>query len=868
MGGETNLPTDESELVSLEKDFQEVIGELTDDPKLTRFRIEYEKIHDALKRILEANGRLQRQNRELNAEIVSNSAKVAQVTKICQDDQANIERLNAELEKAWKLVDGAHEKEHRARETIKQLEREIQNLTDLIESGKLSNTSNFKEETELIGRRDGERKTNAELLEELTQVREQLNAADENYARIQKEHLEAQEAAVDMRDQLFKKQNDITQEQKRGDVIQRDLDKTREDVKNQEKKVKSLENDLADKRVQMADTERQTRDFRIECDKKTKENRLLEERIHNLKSKIDSIAHENEKAAQEVNDGKKELSMKAIEIRELNSELKKIKTQRELAEKKLKSMEESRASLEDQKENLKRETVRLEQDTETARIQADFDKKEIEKLTRERDLISKTLQKASSQTQKQVNLVKLHEQQKANLENEIQQFRDEAAKQRKLIYALEKERDKYINEASEKSQQVLQYLDEVKEKEMSIFDLKKEIAMGDTKLKQQTNLYEACRADRNLYSKNLVEANDEILEMKRKQDFLKNQIDQLKYEINAKENAHHDVTKAINKMQKEKDDLKAFIAQIKERYSKSEEQLKDHEKEIARQQTAIREAEADRKKQKNALDQVVTERDILVRQLFRRNDELSLVYEKIKLQQATMSKGELQYKQRLEDVRVLKLEIRKQQREKTILKNTLSNADELRREIFNTQKELLKERTKCRALAEELENPLNIHRWRRLEGSDPASFELIQKVQALQKRLIEKNEEVVKTDMMIQEKEKMYVELREILARQPGPEVVEQLAEFKHALRHKTKQLKRLAAELNMSESQQEQQEMEIHKIARELQEIKQKYLSAKKREHARREAEMDHSQRTHEVMVDRPVITGGGFHLKNTVTT
>ena len=88
MGGESNLPSEESELVSLEKDFQEVISELTDDPKLTKFRIEYEKIHDALKRILEANGRLQRQNRELNAEIVSNSAKVAQVTKICQDDQA------------------------------------------------------------------------------------------------------------------------------------------------------------------------------------------------------------------------------------------------------------------------------------------------------------------------------------------------------------------------------------------------------------------------------------------------------------------------------------------------------------------------------------------------------------------------------------------------------------------------------------------------------------------------------------------------------------------------------------------------------------------------------------------------------------
>ena len=54
----------------------------------------------------------------------------------------------------------------------------------------------------------------------------------------------------------------------------------------------------------------------------------------------------------------------------------------------------------------------------------------------------------------------------------------------------------------------------------------------------------------------------------------------------------------------------------------------------------------------------------------------------------------------------------------------------------------MRERTKARALAEELENPMNVHRWRKLEGSDPASYELIQKVQALQKRLIEKTEEI------------------------------------------------------------------------------------------------------------------------------
>jgi hypothetical protein len=43
-----------------------------------------------------------------------------------------------------------------------------------------------------------------------------------------------------------------------------------------------------------------------------------------------------------------------------------------------------------------------------------------------------------------------------------------------------------------------------------------------------------------------------------------------------------------------------------------------------------------------------------------------------------------------------------------------------------------------KALSEELENPMNVHRWRKLEGSDPATYEMIQKIQTLQKRLIAK----------------------------------------------------------------------------------------------------------------------------------
>ena len=114
----------------------------------------------------------------------------------------------------------------------------------------------------------------------------------------------------------------------------------------------------------------------------------------------------------------------------------------------------------------------------------------------------------------------------------------------------------------------------------------------------------------------------------------------------------------------------------------------------------------------------------------------------------------------------------------------------------------MQERTKVKALSEELENPMNVHRWRKLEGSDPPTYEMIQKIHTLQKRLIAKTEEVVEKDTLIQEKEKLYVELKNILARQPGPEVAEQLSIYQQNLRDKTRQMKAMASELNMYQAQ------------------------------------------------------------------
>lgn len=57
--------------------------------------------------------------------------------------------------------------------------------------------------------------------------------------------------------------------------------------------------------------------------------------------------------------------------------------------------------------------------------------------------------------------------------------------------------------------------------------------------------------------------------------------------------------------------------------------------------------------------------------------------------------------------------------------------EELKNEMHNLQKDLIDEKLKVKALSEEIENPINVHRWRKLEATDSETYELMTKVHTL-----------------------------------------------------------------------------------------------------------------------------------------
>ena len=75
-------------------EWQELLFPYTSgDKSLEKFRTEYEKLHSIMKKSYENEKRLMAKCRELNAEIVVNSAKVATALKLSQDDQTTIASL-------------------------------------------------------------------------------------------------------------------------------------------------------------------------------------------------------------------------------------------------------------------------------------------------------------------------------------------------------------------------------------------------------------------------------------------------------------------------------------------------------------------------------------------------------------------------------------------------------------------------------------------------------------------------------------------------------------------------------------------------------------------------------------------------------
>lgn len=138
-------------------------------------------------------------------------------------------------------------------------------------------------------------------------------------------------------------------------------------------------------------------------------------------------------------------------------------------------------------------------------------------------------------------------------------------------------------------------------------------------------------------------------------------------------------------------------------------------------------------KQAIKLDNTMHEKDLIGSQMIRRNNEIVLLKEQISILDIAMQRGQMQYNHRIEDIKLLKLEIMRLRSQRNVLTRGLANTVDMRHEVVQLNRLLLQERVTNTALKEEAVSPMNIHRWRPLAGRDPEKMDLIRKIIGLQR---------------------------------------------------------------------------------------------------------------------------------------
>uniref|UniRef100_A0A3Q2CVU7 Cilia and flagella associated protein 58 n=1 Tax=Cyprinodon variegatus TaxID=28743 RepID=A0A3Q2CVU7_CYPVA len=796
--GEESVGKDSSESV---EDFQVVLSGLADDESSNRIRLEYEKLLHALEKSKDNEHRLMSKCRELNAEILSTSNKMAAALKLSEEDEATIASLKKELDEAWKMVDAAHDKEKKDMETIRSLKEDVSKLTDAADGPAVC--------LDLIQMIEETTKERDQLMTTVEDLREKLKKATETQQEVETQREDAAQKISKLQQELQVQHNKISREIRLKEKLDKEVQQLHADMEAKEAEIKAVNMQGQKAREEQQRLEKQLKDLKVLHERCTKELEQIQVRNTKLQQECGHLSSAKEQLSMENHQRENELKVKEEELAQIRQEVAKQIKMRLAVQKKIHQMEDQKAELDVQTETLKAQIAALEKELESSTKQVEIDKKAKEELIRERDTLHKNMTKALHSAEKQQNLLKLLEQDKRTLENEISGYRQEAQKQRKIIQQLEKERDRYVNESSGLMQKVQQKITAVEGKEMEIFDLRKKVTESEAKVKQQENQLESVVTERNLYSRNLIEC--QITEMKRKLKTMNNHTARLKEEIIGKEQALVRDQQEQKRLEKDSEALKV--------------PLQAGSPGGAGEGFCFSSILLSLRTQKY---RVTRERDSLSKQLLQSNDERAQLFEKIKIQQSILSKGEFHYNQRLEEIHQLKLEIKKLRRKRNILDRTLPNTEELRTELVHLQEELLRERTRNRVL-EDQQRPINIHRWRQLEGNDPGKYQLIQKIHALQKRLIVKTQEVEERELLLQEKEKLYEELKQILARQPGPEAAEQLQRCRWTIRERTKKLQAVMGNVKMLDSKLDEYKSENERLSSELANVKKKYLSQKR---------------------------------------
>ena len=810
--------------VEIKTDIDEFIHVLSNNPVLAELKGQVDTMFQALESQYSNVNMTQRQIIDVRTKLKTNVKNKTEVTKSIEDDLERFETLKKECENYNLKIDQVKFEEEEKEKKLIDQKIEISRLIQKKENDTLANFS----------AKDVARK-------------QELNSEKDKLELELKETQDKKEQAFDKTYKLNLEKNDVEKlcQQKRKQLL--DLEKQKLELEKQiaaakvlkdktDIEFKNLKLDSTNKEEQLKRLNKETETYMEERKKLLTNKENKDAQIKDIKGqiqllqnkKIPQITHERaeneekeKKLREQIKDLIEENDAKTKEIRDLEKEARQYKKKADEYERKIRKNNEKLDFLLEKIKEARSEGMTLENDIRKKENEFTKKKSELTKGQKDDATENQKLEKLAEKVFEIKNQIAALNGANRRMEIKIRGMKNETLELDKEQTNAEKEKNLCAKLASDANMDHTQALEKLKKLNEAIAELKQKNIDSESKLKQQKKIYDALKADSKKFEKKFIEAQSEIqileddkIKKDAKYNALKKDLVGKQEVLKKTETKLEEFQDAVEKHIKVRDELKNECTAFKENIERYVENINSLQKMISQ-------AEQDLQNQKKEMNVVLSERDFLSEQLIQRNEEIKGLYEKIKSLQQEEVKMHQQYEKLL-----LEIESNRSTRDYLIeeyekTENIIKNIFDLKVVKIKLEKEVLIAKNKVRSLEDETKKHLNIHRWTKLEYSDPEKFELIQQINSLQRRLNAKTEEVAKKEEIIQEKEKLYIKLKHIVARQSGLDMEEPLAKYKAKIKEEGQRLKKLKEEIKNYRLEIKNYEYEIKRIVGDTEKLK-----------------------------------------------
>ncbi|KAH9508117.1 hypothetical protein Btru_054756 [Bulinus truncatus] len=382
-------------------------------------------------------------------------------------------------------------------------------------------------------------------------------------------------------------------------------------------------------------------------------------------------------------------------------------------------------------------------------------------------------------------------------------------------------------------------VEDLKTRQLQIQDHQKKYQEMQIKLKEFAKLYDVIKNERNKCVSLIQTSSQKAAEMKEKIKILNNEIEILRTAVMQKDK---DLQKYRLKRMNAivmRDSLRNELTKQQRTEEEMLEKREQQRVDLSKLNLMINQGEEQMIKLRKRYKKNVQHRNERGVKLIERNEEVCVFYERVNIQEQMIRNGEVELKNKEEEIRFLQLQQQEVKRTLELLRKNVPDKINQEKELVTLQIQLEQCQERMLELERALENPYDETRVRYLTGKDPSPGEIHSKVEELELRLAEKEERMLEKDLIFEQVERLLSRISN--KAQAGKDDTLSLAKsvnnIQARLKETTRKMMALVSELSMNQAQ----AMKLQQETKEKEaELEQCYIRMEKGEPPSQEMEME----------------------------